>query len=60
MAKKFFFIKTTLRGVTVNMNTCFIEDISQITGEKAEVFINGEWWKTKLAKDEIVKLHNAP
>lgn len=58
MAKKFKFIKTTLRGFEVNMNTCFINDIIEIKG-KTKVFINGEWWQTKLTKQQIVDIHNA-
>ena len=53
----FNFINTTLRGVSVNMNTCFISDILEMNG-KAEVFINGEWWKTDLTHKQLLKIHN--
>lgn len=53
----FNFIITTLRGVSVNMNTCFISDILEMNG-KAEVFINGEWWKTDLTHKQLLKIHN--
>ena len=56
--KKYKFIKTILRGIEVNMNTCFISDIVEIDG-KAQVFINGEWWQTDLTKKQIFNIHNA-
>lgn len=59
MAKKFNFIKTTLNDITVNMNICFISDIIEIKG-KAEVFINGEWWKTEITMDELLELYKTP
>ena len=50
------FIKTTLNGITINMNTCFISDIIEISG-KAQVFAAGEWWKTDLTHKQLLKLH---
>jgi len=58
MARTFKFIKTTKNGVTINTNTCMIQDILE-SGGKTKVFIIDHWRETTLTEKEIHKIHNA-
>ena len=53
--KQWKFIKVLFNDIWLNINICFIIDILEING-LVEVFINGEWHKTKLTKKEILIL----